>query len=270
MMSQNVERARALKLARKLMENNGRSESELNFATDKLNQLMTTFNLSLNEIVLANLDYKQITVEGVQAKGDPMNSVVCEIARFTDTKVWRQLGDAKRVNVRSSWRKRGGSRIVRTTAPKYNFFGLEEDAEMAEYLFTMIKESLEFETKKFQRSRIYTGIKVRGGKRSALVSFKDGFARTLRFRLSDLRNEQDRTLRQQAADVGETDIVILKEETREAKFAEQIGIHLVRATSYARGGNSSEGYAAGRNSANSVNLSRPIGGYSSTGRLMLV
>ena len=269
-MSQNVERAKAIKLARKLMETNGRSQSELDFQTNKLNDLMTTFNLSLNEVILATLDYKQVTCEGVTIKGDPMSDIIYYIARFTDTKRWYETRGSKIVHVKGSYYKRSTTRCVNTLVPLYHFFGLAEDAEMAEYLFNVIKETLIAETKRYQASDEYNRINIRGQKKSALVSFRKGFISSLGSRMYELRSKQDRELRAASTAAGETDIVFLKEGARESKFAEQVGISLTtRRSSYYGGGRGhSGGYSNGSSAASKVNLSRPVTGKRS-GQLLL-
>jgi hypothetical protein len=265
MMSQHAERARAIRLAGKLINNNGRSEGEVEQAMEKLQSIMTTFNLTINDIVLANAEYQTLSVEMMSAKGCPMQSIVVAIADFTDTKVWRESGKKKYVHVSSSWNRRGTARAVAKEPGHYKFFGIVQDVQYAEFLYNLIKDSLPAAEAKFKRSRAYTSLKgIRGAKKSALVSFRSGYISRLSYRLNDMRHEMDKDIAAQDVKNGGTDIVHSKSVAREAKFNEMLGIKLVRSGNYRTGGRSSTGYHAGRESANNVNLSRPMGNSSRT------
>lgn len=270
-MSQNVERARAVKMIVKLMgqtTTRGRTESEMEFAMDQMNKLMTTFNLTLDQVTLATLDYKTVSVEGVATKGDPMQRIVCGIAAFTDCKVWHEKGAGKYVHVAASYYKSSCVRRVAAAPATYKFFGIDSDTQMAVFLYEMITNSLVDATKKFQRSRMYTNLKgVRGAKKSALVSFRKGFIGTLSSRLFSMHAEQIRNVR--TASATGTDLILSKSKVREEKFNEQMGIKLRTTKSYSSGPRNMTAFGAGRESANTVNLSRPMPSGNHAGTLML-
>jgi hypothetical protein len=268
-MSQHEERARAVKLIHKLMDQTttrGRTEGEMDQAMEKMNDLLTTFNLTLDEVMLQNLEYVQEGVTALAPKGCPMIYLVGDIARFTDTKRWRTRGPGKYVNGRTP---RGYSCMKRVpTGPDtYQFFGIKSDVEMAVFLYNLVVNSLERASEEYRASDAYKNLSVRGAKRSALYSFRQAFTRTIGWRLDALHSEQGRTMTKMQA--SGNDIVLDKKKVRESKYNEQVGIKLVSGGRSARsGGNSSAGARAGSASANTVNLSRPISNGPS-GRLLL-
>jgi hypothetical protein len=257
-MSQNAERARAIALARKLMDQTttrGRTEGEMNQAMDKLNAIQNAFNLTLDEIVLETLEYKKADVQGLAPKGCPMNECMFSISYFTQTKRWRTPGKKKYIHGRTP-RGRACIKGVPVGLPTYHFFGLEQDVEMAVFLYELIKNSLQTSLDEFMKSPEYLNITRRGGKRSAQYSFKHAFCTRVGYRLQEMAfaNEKEQpTLAGSGAD-----LTVCKKKVRDAKFDEQLGIKLVNRRSSVSGGNSSRGWSAGSSAANNVNLSRPI------------
>lgn len=258
-MSQIVERAKAVNLARKLMDQTttrGCTEGQMDHAMKKLAQIQSTFNLTLNDIVLETLEYKAVVCEGQTAKGDPMSNVTHGISQFTDTKRWMQNGKSKYVYGVTP-RGRPCMKRVAVGAPTYHFFGLESDILMAEFLFNLIKNSLDTACEQFMQSPGYKNLKgVRGAKRSALYSFKHAFTNGVSSRLSDMYWAEEREQKAARAEAG--DLVLNKKSIRESKFDEVMGMKLVSRRSAKTGGNSMTGRVAGRESANNVNLSRPV------------
>lgn len=269
-MSQNAERARAIQLARKLMDQTttkGRTEGEMNQAMDKLNQIQQTFNLTLDEIVLETLEYKQGTVMGTAPKGDPMGELLYSIAYFTQTKRWREPGKRKYFEGRTP-RGRRCMKSTIVTPSKFHFFGLAQDVEMAVFLYDLIKNSMDTALQNFLKSSEYLNITRRGGKRSAQYSFKHAFARRIGYRLQEMAAENEKNM--PILEVSGNDLTVCKKKVREAKFDEQVGIRLVSGgRSYTTGGSSGTGYRNGNAAANNVNLSRPVSNGPTGGRLLL-
>lgn len=269
-MSQNVERARAIKLARKLMDQTttrGRTDGEMNQAMDKLNQIQQTFNLSLDEIVLETLDYKKGTVLGTAPKGDPMQELLYPISYFTQTKRWREPGKRKYFEGRTP-RGRRCIKSAQVTPAQFHFFGLAQDVDMAVFLYDLIKNSMDTALQNFIKSSEYLNLSRRGAKRSAQYTFKHAFASKIGYRLQEMARENEQNMPKMESTGN--DLTVCKKKVREAKFDEHIGIKLVSGgRSYATGGNSDRGYGAGRESANNVNLSRPINNGPTGGRLLL-
>lgn len=266
-MSQHAERARALKQARKLMEMTtaaGASENEAQMAMERLSKLKQTFNLTLDEIVVSDMQYVTGEVEQTAVKGCVLSGVITAIGRFTDTKVWQEAGKMTYVQYRDRYGQ-SKYRRARVGNGTYKFFGIDSDVEMAKFLYEMIASTLTSGEAKYMKSPEYRSIGIRGGKRAALVSFRKGYARRIRSRLFDLAMENEAV--SEAAPTG-SDIVIVKEKVREEKFQEQLGIKLVKSKSYKRGVTHMGGATAGATTANNVNFSRPVGSGSSSQLLL--
>lgn len=275
-MSQNAERARAIKLARKLMDQTttrGRTEGEMDQAMAQLAKIKSTYDLTLDEIVLNTLEYKQLDVDAIAVKGCPMKDTISSIALFTDTKRWQSDGKKKTV---SGYTPRGYYCYKRVSiAPgQYHFFGLESDIQMAEFLYTMIAKSLETASEAFKISVEYQNLTGRrGAKKSAMYTFRHTFCQRVASRLSEMYYTQERIERsaRKAAGIeaGTNDITVCRKQIRESKFDEQTGIKLVSVKSYGHGGNSRVGSNAGYSSANNVNLSVPVNAPNSARTLAL-
>ena len=258
-MSQNEERARAIAQARKFMEMTrarGASEAEAQVAMEKLSRIKQTFDLTLDEIIINSLEYQQKGVPWNTVKGCPMFTVVMAIAEFTDTKVWCEHG-------KKEYKYRSG-RMVTVEPGNYQYFGIESDVDMAIYIHELISESLKRCEKDFKKSEVYTNITRRGGKRSALISFRKGFIRRINIRLGEMSIENEREVE---ATTG-TDLVFVKSKVREEKFKEQIGVKLVKVQTGRRGITNTRAGSEGANSANTVSLNRPVGGGGSSVKLL--
>lgn len=253
-MSQHEERARAVKQARKLMEMTtscGASEAEANFAMKRLSEIQAVYNLTLDEIVLENLEYKQISISATKQKGCPMMGLVTSIAKFTDTKVWFDAGDKNYKRTSS-----GRYRVMAIGAGEYKFFGLEPDIEMAKFLFSYIDNTREQLELAFKKMEVYTGITRRGGKRSALDSFRKGFNNRIRNKMFELYEER---AEERAASTTGKDIVLDKESVRERKFKEQMNIKLTSRGATSGYASNSSAWAAGSRAAGDVSFDRPVG-----------
>ena len=187
-MSQNAERARAIKQARKLMEMTtaaGASENEARMTMDRLSKIRQTFNLTLDEIAVSDMEYVTGVVEQTAAKGCPLSSMIFALGRFTDTKVWQEAGQKQWSTFTDRY---GNQKFRRVPAGNgtYKFFGIDTDVEMAKFLYELTARSLIEGEKKYMKSIEYRSISVRGGMRRALVSFRKGFARRIYTRLNEL------------------------------------------------------------------------------------
>lgn len=266
-MAQNEERARAVKQARKLMGmtmSNGASEAEAETAMKRLALIRSTYNLTLDEIVLATLEYQTREVISTATKGCPLDTLVPAIARFTDTKAWREPGKRTMRRYINKY-GRPDYRMQSTGPASYKFFGIDSDVEMAVYLYNLLSQALKTAEKKFTNSLEYKTINRRGGKRSALVSFRKGFVRRVYYRLDEITCEQENTFNVESSG---SDIVLVKEKVREEKFQEMLGIRLVKRPRYDSGISNGSAFGAGREAANTVNFNRPVGGSSSNLKLL--
>lgn len=266
-MTQNVERARALRRATKLIEqttDRGRTQSEMEFAMKQLDEIKRTFDISLDEITLAGLEYKSVTCQGTAPKGDPMSNVSSAIARYTNTKHWYSNSETKLIRGRNPRGYPCYKRIA-TGNRNYHYFGVDSDVQMAEFLFEMIKSTMEIELEKFKKSEEYLSLYRRGAKRSAQYSFRHSFTNRLAWTLDEMAAENTREMVKTNPQAG--DLVVSQKAHREAKFEEMMGIKLVFNRSYATGGRSSTGSSAGHIAGKAVNLNRPMSG--GRGQLLL-
>lgn len=251
-MSQHEERARAVKQARKLMEMTtaaGASETEAEFAMNRLNDIQAVFNLTLDEIVLETLEYKAVEKKAISVRGCIMERLAVPIAKFTNTKVWRTPGIKKFIRARN-----GKLRATTTEESKYTFFGLEADIQMADFLYDYLASVVIAAEQEFKKSDTYLNITYRGDRKSASSSFRKGMIARLSVRIVDLVNSRE----ERASSLTGNDIVLCKSAVREKKYQEQFGMKLVAGRkTYSHASNWSA-WDHGRSAGDKVNLNRPI------------
>lgn len=255
-MSQHEERAKAILRIRKLMDqttDRGRTEGEMNQAMEQMGKLLTTFNLSMNEVAIRGQEFTTIIVDTGSVKSNAMVNCVMGLARFCDVKVWFTGARKSGYKFDSAGRYRASKAV---TNKMYNFFGAKQDVEMAEFLYKMIDNSLKSETAQFMKSGAYQSLKgIRGQKKSALHSFGLGFASRVYWRLTEMKREMEKEIH--AAESGPTDLILIKSKVVEEEF-KNLGLGLRKSTYQRSGANNSTGFAAGSSAGNKINLSRPV------------
>jgi hypothetical protein len=275
-MRQNTElasvKARIKALAAKTVAQ-GCSEAEAMNAAAMVGQLLQRYNLSMEEIDVREQKCITLSIPTGSARKGAMNWCVSSIARFADCKVWYS-------------RRYTGGGFLGKREFVWNFFGQETDLEVVKYLYEVIQAAFQRETKAFKNTDTYRATLKRA---SASTSFQHGMADRIATRLTEMKRENDRALREahqarmkeaaqrtdfavatahsytprerQAAQVTGTALIVLKHQLVEQEF-KQAGVKLGKASSYRR---LSDGrsYSKGHEAGSRVNLNRPIGNGSS-------
>jgi len=222
---------------------NGCTENEALSAAAKAGELMDHFNLSITDIDIKQTGCKQITIELPTVISGPLDSVVVALAAFCDCKVWFNRG-----------RKVWGGDITRPGC--YNFFGLEPDVEMAEYLYRIIERAHKSSLGAFKKGSDY---KFAPRKKTATKSFGYAFSARLSGRLKEMKASRDEALRDaQREERTGRNLVVVKMEQVESEFAD-VGIRLHK-RSKSRHQFDSNAHAAGRKAGDKVGLNHGVGG----------
>ena len=221
-------------LSEKTVEN-GATEQEAMSAMAGVGRLLSQYNLTMSEIDVRTSSFKQIALDVGDRQMHPVSFTVMSLARLIDGKVW-------------SSRRNGGCKTV--------FFGQEQDLELVEYLFKVIKAAIDTETVAFKKNDYYKSL-PRFSKRTATSSFQKGMASHISIRLKNIKAENDAALKSAAAlkKTG-TDLLVLKKQLTEQEF-EKIGIRLHSAPIKYTAKNA-QAYYAGGTAGGRVNLSRPL------------
>lgn len=299
-MSHTEERNKAISLIRKLSSqtiDRGCTEGQAEQAMKKIGALLQQFNLSMDEVSLAAEECKEIRVSIGSTKGNRVSkSTAVAVAKFCDCVVYIskdspgyarnpdgsvKYGRASKYARLRPLKVRGDSKLV--------FFGLTSDVEMAAYLMETIMAASETSLKEFKKTPEY--INFKGHRLAATKSFEHGFASRTSARLNTMKEELEDQLqraREARVEMGEattaemaeeaakksgmfkgTDLVIMKQKKVEENFKSKFGWSIKYRQDGGRGPSDYTASSAGRNAANSVNLSRPVGGggYSSQLRL---
>lgn len=257
-MNQNTERAEALIRLRKLINqttDRGRTEDETNTAMKQMNKLMAVYNISLDEVDLSDEPMVTYIYDTGAKKRSGFNEAFKGIAHYCDLVYYLNTGS------KFEWNKHNEYRKVRKNIT-FTFFGRETDIEMAKYLLSLIKNTMNLELKMFKASEDY---KCSYSRRSDTCSFQTGMGTRLRYRLYELKKEQN----EEIAKTRQTgsDIIVLKNAKVQEEFKKK-GIKLVSIPNYNRV-TSSIGYDAGSSAGNNVNLSRPVSSQTSPNTLAL-
>jgi hypothetical protein len=264
-MAQNIERAEALARARKYLEqttDRGRTEGEMNMAMDRLNKLMTTFKLTMDEISLSTEPCVSLVFDTGTAVEHPSHLTFGAIADYCDVIYYRTRGH------KALYRDAEGKLILdskgrpqtRRTNIKYTFYGFETDVKMAEFLAEMIGNTINLELGIYKKTPEYRD--YRGPKKSASHSFGHGMADRIRSRLNEMADAQAQEIEDETQGRG-GELMVIKEKRVQDEF-KTTGIRLVTGGRRSRRIRAWSGYNAGSTAGGRVNLSRPVGNTSST------
>lgn len=249
----NKDNIKAIKLRIRALMNmtvaNGCTEAEAMEAMFKASELLTKYNLSMNDVEMAEeastLKQTQYNYpEGVQYVGW---SLLCSIAQFCDCKVW-YLWTAKSVATRTGI-KRGRNRTSRTIHSCV-FFGFETDTQMACYLYQMLQATIKTEIACFKKTSIY--LSTVSSRKSLTTSFEHGINNRLAQRLQMLLAE-----RKNKQQFGSKALVIVKTDLIEQEFV-ALKANLKTVSGAVTVTRNKDAFEAGQKAADRVNLNRPL------------
>jgi len=229
---------RILALMAKTTEN-GCTEEEALSAAKKVQEMLHKYQLDLSDIKIKESKCTQGTY-AAQMKNDPM-VVLClnSIAYFTDTKVWKSSDDY-------GWRT-------------YEFFGLEHDVMIAEYItkicdWAIISGGEDFkETEQYQSAPKSSRSRLKG-------DFQYGMAIRLAKRIREMKNKQRFDDKQTTG----RDLVVVKNAVVDEEFA-KLNLNL-RSTRIGQRRVNDQAYSQGSAAADKVALnpgvtSNKVGGH---------
>lgn len=236
-MSQNKELTNVKLRIKALSEktiSNGCSEAEAAAAMEKVGQLLEQYNLTMEEIDIREEPCVTIKLKSTMStKRGPEDKFVIGLAKFADCKVW-------------------GART--SDGVFYHFFGLESDTQMVQYLYNTIIAALKTETAKYKKT--LTGQYFeRGQKKVATCTFQRYFCSRIYRRLEEMKEQMNADL--EAKRQTGTALVLLKNQIVEQAFKET-NVRLRKRYVAYRPQTDYDAAFAGRNAANTVNLSRPV------------
>lgn len=161
---------------RKLMDRtteNGCTESEAMAAAGMVGKLLTEFNLTMSEVDVRTARCVTLDVFSGGINRNEMWHVAFTIGRFTTCKVWFNTG-------------------------KYFYFGQEQDAQMAIYLFQMIRSAIATEWRGFKKTATY---RRAASPKTATNSFKQGMTRRIATRLHEMNKANEEAVRLQEVEL---------------------------------------------------------------------
>jgi hypothetical protein len=229
-------KAKIKALAEKTVSN-GCTEEEAMAAMQGVGRLLAQYNLTMEEIDVRSSPFKTIHVPINRRRRHPVDGVTMALARLIDGKTW------------FSPRRAGSS---------YAFFGQEQDLELVEYLFTVIKNAIDTESVKFKESAYYREEGEYYPRKTLYVSFQKGMARRIAERLIEIKAANDAELAS-AKSTGRA-LIVLKSQLVEQEYKvveKKLGLR--NTYSYARAPESGA-YGIGKVAGDRVNLSRPLTG----------
>jgi alkylhydroperoxidase/carboxymuconolactone decarboxylase family protein YurZ len=178
---------------------NGCTEAEAAAAAAKVDELIATYEIDIDEVTMRKQEFLQATVS--DAYLHPVGRASGYIARFCDCKVWLDRGGPDK-----KWRH-----LV--------YFGFEVDTQIAEYLTLMFKRAIDREATAFLLFNPDYDAANKAGKRELQRSFGIGMALRLGERLGELKSKRDYT----AKEAGRALVVLKMPAVNEA--LDKLGIH---------------------------------------------
>ena len=257
MTAEQMTAARKIQALFNMKQTNGCSEGETMTAMSRIGELLTVYNLTLDQVLLDSETCIDLVIDTGSAQRSPLSRTLTALGDFVDCKVWMS----------KDW-----ASAVRKYTIKYHFFGLKQDVQMAEYLYHMIENCIEQEVANFKTSALYIEQTGRGvhGKRLT-VSFMAGMVSRIYNRLeaeTKTRKVEENSKTVSYVDVKTSQtktcsIVLMKKNKVQSEF-EKMGLRLRTQTSYSRQSHHSA-FGAGQTAGEKVNFNRPIGNSSSRG-----
>jgi hypothetical protein len=224
---------------------NGCSEHEAMSAMLGVGRLLSQYNLTMEECDVRESVCKTIFMDLGRQRRHPIDACITALADLVNAKCWFHRTYGK--------------------PSAYAFFGQENDLELVEYLFKVIRSAIEHESEMFKRTDHYNlwggaerhpnlKHRVAGQRRTATLSFQRGMATRIGQRLRQMKEELDAELA--AHKVTGKSLIVLKKQVIEDEWLKE-GIKLSTARfSYSIGNQSA--FSAGHAAGNNVNLSRPL------------
>jgi hypothetical protein len=210
---------------------NGATEAEAIAAAAKARELMDRYRLSMSDVEIQAEPIETVDLRRGKAKAvAPTDYCMKGIEAYCGVKMWYHTD------------RQTGYRRAR-------ILGLKSDAEMARYLYEMIRGAIETETKSFHKTEIWL---ENHNRRSATSGFQVGMASRINARL----HEMARALDPVAKTATGTSLVVVKGAVVKQAF-DALGLKFkghLGGMSTGSGG----AYAAGRAAGDRVNLSRPV------------
>lgn len=223
---------------------NGCSEAEAMTAAAKAGEMMDFYNLQITDIDIRETKCKHLKIELATVIGGKLDGCIVGIGKFCDSKTWFSRG----YKLYGGAVQRGGI---------YNFFGLEQDVEMAEYIYKLLEHAVESELKVFKKTDAY---KNAHRKKAATKSFSNAFSSRIYHRLNEMKREREAELDRKSQEMERTGraIMVIKNDHIEEEFERELNIKLssrkVTRRSYNR-----DASAAGSAAADKVNINKGIG-----------
>lgn len=223
---------------------NGCSEAEAMAAAEKAGELMDFYNLQITDIDIRETRCKHLKIELATVIGGKLDGCIVGIGRFCDAKSWFSRG----YKIHGGPIQRGGT---------YNFFGLEQDVEMAEYIYRLLEHAVESELKVFKKTDAY---KNAHRKKAATKSFSNAFSSRIYRRLIEMKREREAELDRKSAEMERTGraIMVIKHDHIEEEFERDMGIKLTN-RSVTRRSYNRDAAAAGSAAADRVNINKGLG-----------
>ncbi|MDG2527127.1 DUF2786 domain-containing protein [Caulobacter endophyticus] len=184
-------RARIAGLRAKTTDN-GCTKAEAMSAAAKVAELLDRYDLSLTDVELRDTLCERREYETHHNKRIPLGDCIVAIASFCDCRVWREKGP--------------------TGEPRYVFFGLPSDIEVAHYLTELIDGAVRFELGRYKTSADYQRFRHKD-RHVANASFTLGMVASIADKLTAMKAGRDRV----HSDAGR-DLVVLKSAVVDAEL----------------------------------------------------
>lgn len=222
---------------------NGCSEHEAMSAAVKAGELMDFYNLQITDIDIRETKCRHLKVELNTVIGGKLDGCTVSIGKFCDCKTWFTRGQKE-------------YKGPITQSATYNFFGLEQDIEMAEYIYKILDRAIEAELKGFKKSIVY---KNAHRKKAASKSFAVAFCCRIARRLNKMKSERDAELAKKEDALERTGraIMVIKQDHIEAEFESELGFTLTARKTQRRSYNA-DAYSAGAAAGDRVNLNKGV------------
>lgn len=228
----------------------GCTEGEVEAAMAVMNQLMTEYNLTLDEVNSESFDFGEDFLwssNGTQ-NTNPIKHCLGALRDFCEIEMW----NSKRWDSEKRMKRHA---VV--------FFGDKKDVELAKYLYGVISGSIEREANRFKNYDMTYHFGDRSTKMNVLKSFKIGMARRLSERMRTMTEE-----RQQVMVENQKSGLVVHKKGAISQRLKELGMHFSKGAGFRVGELNANAYDAGSAAAEKVHLGHGIGGGKNSAKMI--
>ena len=228
----------------------GCTEEEVQAAIEVMNQLMTEYNLTIEDIQEEYFDFNEDYVwsSSGTTNNNPVKFCMWALGEFCEVRVW--LG--------KRWDTENRQQRHATT-----FFGEKRDVELAKYLFHVINNSVHREAERFKNYDMNYFFGDRNQKTNIIKSFKIGMTKRIAERMMEMVRERSKVMNENQ----KSGIIVYKKGAIDQEL-EKLNMKFSKGAKSKIGYIDDNAYSSGKQAGNKVHLGHGVAGSKNSAKML--